>query len=453
MKRYRYRSLLIMGLLAAAGAGPARAESATPADKKPAPEEKPAVPATAPAAQDAAAAPAKPSDPRDQEIQDLKKIIQDLQKRVEGLEKRPVPPAQPAEPPTTTQPEQPATPPATPAPTPDTTGAQPASGSATFLPNISAIGNIIFGAGDTRRIPNRGRFNFDEFEIAFQDAVAPKLRYDVFLSADKGDKWKIGMEEGYLTATALAPGLSARLGEIRVPFGKFNPLHSHVWPFITQPSASTAFLGPDGLIADGGVAEYILPIKGMFAQAQVGAWQTASDTEQHLGFTGGGEGAYSGRLWFGKELSRDKELELGFSRYEGNGDVKDFGRRRIAINGMDFTYRLYPGQGKRILFSAELMDHQTDELGSIKDRLGGFAYMAYRMNQFWEWGLRGDYTKFPYPLPGYDAGGSVFLTRYLTEQTSLRLQYQYMNSPHLGTGNALYFQILFGSGPHTHPLQ
>ena len=50
-------------------------------------------------------------------------------------------------------------------------------------------------------------------------------------------------------------------------------------------------------------------------------------------------------------------------------------------------------------------------------------------------------------------GGSLFFTKFITEQTSLRLEYQYTNSPLLGTGNGIYFQILFGSGPHAHPLQ
>ena len=373
-------------------------------------------------------------DARDLQIEELKKVIEQLQSRVEELEKRPATP-----PPADT----------TPPPAPGPAGA----GGATFIPNISAVGNIVFGAGDARRVGNRGRFNFDEFEIAFQDAVAPKLRYDVFLSAEKGEEWKLGMEEGFLTATALYPGLNARVGRIRVPFGKFNPLHTHVWPFITQPSAETALLGPDGLISDGALLEYTLPTKGFFVRGELGGWQTSSEAEDGLGFAAGELGAYSGRLWLGKEMGRDHELELGFSRYQGRGTVADIGRRRVALNGVDLTYRAYPGPGRTFKASAELIDHQTDVPGGDAHRLGGFVYVVYRMNQFWETGARADYTKFAYPVDGYDWGGSLFLTKYLTEQTSLRLEYQYANSPLLGSGNGIYFQILFGSGPHTHNLQ
>lgn len=436
-----YVPAVVVGVLAGSWVGSsARAEEPAP----------PAQPAPAQQGQ----APAQ--DPRDKKIEELERKLEGALKRIEELEKRgqPAPAQPPAEPP----PPEP-----TPAPTPAPSSG--GGGAASLIPNISAIGNLILGAGDTRRVPNRGRFNFDEFEVAIQDAVAPKLRYDAFLSAEKAEEWKVGLEEGYLTATALYPGLNARLGRIRTPFGKFNPLHSHVWPFITQPSAEGALLGPDGLISDGAVLEYNLPTKGYFAQFQLGAWQTSSETEDGLGFGAGDKGAYSARLWLGKEVGKNRELEVGFSRYQGSGDVEpmgkgaasassvQFGRFRKALTGMDLTYRFYPGAYKRLQLSAELMNLTTRLPGDDQNAPGGFAYAAYRFSRFYEAGVRGDYTRFPYPVDSYDWGGSLFLTKYITEQTSLRLEYQYTRSPLLGTGNGIYFQILFGSGPHTHPLQ
>lgn len=430
-------SAAVAGLLASGLPAAARAEGApAPSPSPPAAEAPKAEGQTAPRAPQA---PAAAQDERDRKIQELEKKLDDALRRIEELEKAKGTP-------TPAPPETPPTP-----PPPAQSGG--AGGGATLLPNISAIGNITFGAGDTRRVPNRGRFNFDEFEIALQDAVAPKLRYDVFLSAAKDSGWKLGMEEGYLTATALAKGLNARAGRIRTPFGKFNPLHPHVWPFITQPSAAGALLGPEGVVGDGAVLEYTLPTRGYFLRTDLGAWQTTSDTEKGLGFAGGGPGAYSGRLWFGTEMGRDRELELGVSRYQGRADVAGFGRRMESLTGVDLTYRAYPGSNKRLMMSAELIDHQTELPGDDKNRLGAFAYVTYRPNQFYEGGARLDYTRFPYPIDSYDWGGSLFLTRFITEQTSLRLEYQYTRSPLLGTGSGIYFQILFGSGPHVHALQ
>jgi hypothetical protein len=316
------------------------------------------------------------------------------------------------------------------------------------------VGNLIFRGGDRSTIEGRGRTHFEEFELAFQDDVAPGLRYDAFLSAAKDEDWKLGLEEGYVTATRLAQGLSARIGRIRTPVGKFNALHPHSWPTISQPSVITAFMGPEGLVSDGAVLQYNLPVKGMFARAELGYWGTTSEKENGLGFGGGNNGAASGRLWLGKEVGKNKEFELGFSRYQGRGDIRGVDGKMKSLTGLDITYRAFPASYRRYLVTGELLAHSSDRLGrGNATRLGGFLEAAYRMNRYWEAGLRGDYTKLPYPLNGREWAGSLFITKYLTEQTSLRLEYQYGNSTLNGNGSGVFLQLLFGSGPHTHALQ
>jgi hypothetical protein len=444
----RFHSMAVLaGVLAAGAAVPVRAQEPTntPAPTPAAGEQQPGVTGAAAGAPAAVGMP----DPRDKEIAELKRIVEDLRKRlsdsealksvVEELMKRIE----------KLEAERPAPTPEPPQPQPEPSR----GGGATFIPNISAVGNLVLGAGDTKRVPNRGRFNFTEFELAFQDQVTAKLRYDVFLAAAKEEEWSVGMEEGYLTATALIKGLNARIGRIRTPIGKFNRLHPHQWVFITQPSAVTAFLGPEGLNSDGAVLEYNFPTKGFFARAELGAWQTASEAEDGLGFGGGENGAYSGRFWLGRELGRDKEIELGASYYWGNGPINDKGNFKKSVKGLDLTYRAYPSTGRRLIVSAEAFSHNSRVFGSTESRVGGFIYAAYKPNPFWEFGARGDYTRFPFPIDDREIAGSLFVTKYLTEQTSLRLEYQYTDSPLLGTGNGIYFQILFGSGPHTHSLQ
>lgn len=405
-------------------------------------------------AQEKPAAPAPAGDARDREIQELKQLIQQLQKRVEDLEKKPAPEMPPAQPPA---PEPPAA--ATPAPAdqaPPPAPTAPSGAGATFLPNISAVGNIQFRGGDTSRTGNRGQFNFDEFEVAFQDKVSPSLRYDIFFSAAKEEEWKLGMEEGFLTAERLATGLRARLGRIRIPFGKVNPTHPHQRIYIDTPAPIVAFLGPEGVVGDGANVEYLLPFKNVFAHVELGKWETTSETEDGLGFNGSGRGAWSGRLWLGREVGRDKELELGFSRYMGKGQIAT-GRgpgRDLAVNGVDLTYRSYPGSYQRILLQAEALLHETEDVpGSTRRRFGAYALGAYRWNQFWEAGGRADYTQYPFPIDGHEWAAHLFLTKYITEQTSLRLQLTHGQAPDVGGYNQILFQVLFGSGPHTHPLQ
>lgn len=378
------------------------------------------------------------ADPRDQKIEELTHIVDELRRRVEELEKRPAP--TPAAPET--------------APPPATAPPAPAGGAATLLPNISAVGNVIFRGGDTKGTEGRGRFNLEEVELAYQDRVAPNLRADFFMSAEKEADWTAGIEEGYLTWSNLLgmKGLSGRFGKLRTPFGKLNPTHPHTWRFVDQPSVITAFLGPDGLNSDGAAVQYLLPIKGLFANLEIGRWQTSSDAEDGLGFGGTGNDAWSGRLWFGKEVGRDRELELGFSRYQGTGTPDGFNHEtRLAINGVDLTFRAFPSAYRRLLIQAEAVQHQTT--GGGKTRWGGYLGGALQLNQYWEVGARGDYTQFPFPVDGHESAVSAFLTRYLTEQTSVRVQLRHGSRPEDGTFNEAFLQFLFGFGPHSHLLQ
>jgi hypothetical protein len=333
--------------------------------------------------------------------------------------------------------------------------AAPARGGATLLPNISGIGNVIFRGGP-EGTEDRGRFNTQEVEIIFQDRVAPNLRADFFLAADKEEEWSVGVEEAFLTWSNPfgMPRLSARLGKVRTPFGKLNPLHPHQWRFVDQPSVITAFLGHHGLNSDGAMLQYLLPVGDLFANLEIGAWQTRSEAEDGLGFAGFGRDAFSARLWLSRALGREKELELGVSHYQGSGtpegldDVRD-----LALNGIDLTYRAYPGGDRRIVVQGEAIRHHTSGPGQNRDRWGGYLDLAYRPNRYYEGGIRGDSTRLPYPQDGQESAISAYVTRFLTEQTSLRFQVRHGSRPEQSGFTEVFVQFLFGFGPHFHLLQ
>jgi hypothetical protein len=461
MTRFTHAALAA-GLIVLAWPGlTARAEEAPhapPAEKAPAAAEKApetgdaaaaAADKKAPAAKkDKAAAPAPAAapgdeDPRDRRIRELEDLVRRLNTRVDQLEK--------VSPPTT--PPTPPTPEAA-VPTPEAGPVPAQAASATLLPNISVIGNLHFAGGDQGFTEHRGRFFLDEFEVGIQDAVAPGLRYDAFITAG-GPDFGLSIEEAYLTASHLGPGLTARAGVMHIPFGKFNPLHSHQWLYTDEPAVIRALLGPGQLIGDGAVLEYLLPVKGMFARAEVGRWETFAGFDDGMGFNGGGNGAWSGRVYLGKELSRSKELEVGFSRYQGRGkNGIDAGPNQdLAVNGFDVTYLSFPGQSRRILLQGEFITHDTGEFAGSKTRLGGYLTAAYRMSQFWEAGIRGDYTQYPFPIKGHETGVSLFLTKFITEQTALRVQLTHGSAPGFSDYNQIMLQLLFGSGPHSHNLQ
>ena len=405
----------------------------------------PAAPAPAVAALAAdAAEPAVPATPEER-IKALEERVQQLLDRIDQLEKKQAPPA----------PEAPAPPPEAPTePTAPTETPPAPTGGATLLPNISAIGNFKFAGSDSKGTAGRGKFRLAEFEIGLQDRVAPNLRLDAFLSSEQAEGWRYGVEEAYLTWTNPlgVKSLSTRIGKQRTPFGKLNPQHPHTWLYVTQPSVITALLGPDGLNSDGILGQYLVPIGGNFLNLELGRWETASQAEDGLGFAGGQKGAYSGRLWFGKEVGRDRELELGLSHYNGSGDVQGIGHTRLQINGLDFTFRSYPAAYQRLLLQGELIQHSTGGFNA-HPRVGGYLTLAKRFNQYYEGGLRGDYTRYPYPTPGHESAASLFLTRFITEQTAVRLELRHGARPEDGGFNEAWLQILTGFGPHSHNLQ
>ena len=60
---------------------------------------------------------------------------------------------------------------------------------------------------------------------------------------------------------------------------------------------------------------------------------------------------------------------------------------------------------------------------------GGYLDLAYRPNRYYEGGVRGDSTRLPFPQDGQESAISAYVTRFLTEQTSLRLQVRHVKLP------------------------
>src|SRR5258706_443009 len=128
------------------------------------------------------------------------------------------------------------TPPTLPPPdAPPPTPPQPPSGASQatnyFNPSISVIGNFLAVAGHNE-VENLPVANVRESEVGIQAIVDPYARADFFLSyGEEG----VSVEEGFLTFTSLPAGLLAKVGRIRVAFGKVNTLHLHVLPWPDQP--------------------------------------------------------------------------------------------------------------------------------------------------------------------------------------------------------------------------
>ncbi len=235
-------------------------------------------------------------------------------------------------------------PPATPtpaaAPTPDIPPPQAGSGGSQttnyFNPSISVIGNFLAVAGQNRveSLPNA---SLRESEVGLQAIVDPYGRADFFLSfGEEG----VEVEEGFLTFTSLPAGLLAKVGRMRVAFGKINTLHLHVLPWPDAPLPIVNLLGgEEGWIGTGVSLAKLLPLPGD-TFSEITAQVFRGDSAGLFVAEKRSDLAYNSHYRVFRDLSDSTNLDLGFSYGQGpNGTAADAVTRLEAI---DATFRWKP---------------------------------------------------------------------------------------------------------------
>ncbi|MHB9025861.1 MAG: hypothetical protein ACYC7E_17110 [Armatimonadota bacterium] len=330
--------------------------------------------------------------------------------------------------------------------TTDTEPAPPAR--ASLNPDISVVGNI------TGMLANEGldedtHLQLDEIELVVGSKLYPGVRGDLVIAG--GADESAGVEEGYLTAerlTRVAP-IGARVGIIRLPFGKTNPLHPHSLPSIDSPSVVENLLGE--FRGNGFEVVALLPThSNLFLQAQLGRWTNLGEPSEGAGF--GGDKAFTlGRIWAGMPLPHDAELEIGASGAQGKGVFDEGTSTRagdITLFGADVTWRKWlPGE-RRLLVQGEYISRKQDFRSN-----GYFLLGAYRPSHYYEFGARYDWSEFADDNSVHASAVSLFATKFLSETTYLRLQAKHGADRDGQNFTELSMQIVFGFGPHAHALQ
>ena len=125
----------------------------------------------------------------------------------------------------------------------------------------------------------------------------------------------------------------------------------------------------------------------------------------------------------------------------------------LSLEGIDAAYRRFPASSQRIWLQGEFIVHNTWLDGDPKARFGAYFFGAYKWSDFYEMGGRLDWTQYPVGFSGTESAGSLWITKFITEQTSLRAQYTHAVSPIVGSNDQIFLQLLFGSGPHSHNIQ
>lgn len=322
---------------------------------------------------------------------------------------------------------------------------------ACLLPDISVIGNIKGTLADDGIDAETNRsLQLDEIEVVMGSCIYPGVRADLVLAA--GAKEEAGVEEAYLTVAQFAPGVpvGARLGTVRLPFGKINPQHPHCLPFVDTPSVISDLLG-DEFRGNGFELIGLAPVRcPFFLQAQLGRWKNLEDPYEGAGFSE--ENAFTlGRVWTGTAIGPHTEIELGASGAEGDGaydpETETY-LRNVSLVGGDFTLRTWLSGERRLLLQSEYIARDQ-----YVQSHGYYVLGTYRPHPCYEIGSRYDWSEFADDNTQHESYVSLFATRFLNEMTYVRLQAKHGTDRDGESVHELLAQVVFGFGPHVHLLQ
>ena len=419
------------------------------------------------------------SDVNTQNTAALEQRIRDLEDRVIALEGKirtmesaaqPAPKTQPAPTPEAAQvPSQPAAVPAPPSPqlgvNQPTTGQLPVYGGASAAakvlnPDISVIGDFIGAVGGNSAPPGATLTPFPslemhESEIGMQAIIDPYARGDFFFSfGEEG----VGLEEGYITFTALPAGLVAKAGKMRAAFGKVNLMHNHVLPWVDRPLVTTDLVGGEDGIDDAGFSvERILPApKGVFLEAtgqvfrgdsgDVFQHQQRSDlsTVEHLR-------AY-------RDITESTNLDLGFSYARGHNNTTTSipGDFTTQLYGIDSTVRWKPLRRSiyhSFVSRTEFIWSQRHQLPNEQRAFGFYSSGDYQFARRWFTGARFDWSERSRFAHLTDKGAAATLTYWPSEFSQIRGEYRFTHYAENRDSNELLMQLVFSLGAHgAHPF-
>ena len=231
----------------------------------------------------------------------------------------------------------------------------------------------------------------------------------------------------------------------------------------------------ESLNGDGGYLSYLLPTKSVFSQLDLGFWsvsETPEDidaqqnpTQKIIGVPGAefADRFVTARLWTATDAFGGT-MELGGSAARGGGNPYNLTapgaespftvKPTTQLTGLDFTYRRAQTGASRILIRSEYVRHYQEDAGQhFKRGTDGFYVLAdKRFGEFQSIAARYDESGFPF-ANGKERAVSLIATRQLTEQTYFRLQGIHGDRPDKKGFNEIWFQWVWGIGPHTHNLE
>jgi hypothetical protein len=333
-------------------------------------------------------------------------------------------------------------------------GGLPGRTAQSFNPDISAIGDVLFHAGQNDQGVEKNQFLFRELEMAFGAAVDPYGRADFFVGVDEQDgEFAVDVEEGYFTLDTLPYDLKARVGKFYSVFGKANQFHTHAMPWVDHPLVIRHFFGEEGMSEPGAELSWLVPNPWKIYMELTGQLQSNRNPVSFAGDEGD-DLMYVTHLKNFFDISRASAIDVGGSLATGRNARTGEGRQ-TCLEGLDLTYKWRsPEQGlyKSLTWMNEILLSQREQgEGDTVDSYGLYSSLEYQFSRRWSVFGRYDYSQFPQDNDSHETAYTPGLTFRQSEYAFWRLQYTHTDgsgAPATGSRDELFVQLDFGIGPH-----
>ncbi len=309
-----------------------------------------------------------------------------------------------------------------------------------FNPQMAIIGDFRGTLRDTS--DEERKFDFNEIELNFAADVDPFAKaFLVIAIANEDGETITEVEEGFLTYSNLAKGLSGKVGKIAAAIGRVQRNHSDQLEFLEYPFVIQDTLGDEGLRAGGASFSYLFP-GDRFHELTVELLDPAEDGPLFMG------SSLANPVWIGHyrtffDFSEDLSAQLG-ATYAGGPNGED---GTANLYGADYTMKWSPGsKGKSAILEAEAYWSNPNSKGRATT-FGGFASLSYQIMPRWFLTAKGDYSE----LPGTEdirRGTSLGVTYRLSEFQHWRLEFQRITSNFEDSRNVLTLQFQWLIGKH-----
>jgi hypothetical protein len=318
-------------------------------------------------------------------------------------------------------------------------------------PDISALGQVLLTNPADPQIHGGKSWGLSlgETELVMDAALNPYSKGMFIFSI--GEK-ELEIEEAYATIFQGLPlNLSVRTGKFRCPFGKWNAVHPHAYPFIRVPhvlSPEEAGLLPGGeSFNDVGVElSSLIGIRGNWTT------QFTGDVLQGDSFhpdTSAQKPAWLLNASNFFQIGEKWACEIGGSLSRGTVDPAAGTQAKIV--GVDFKTQHTSATGRKWITSGEWIRRWFDGSGSVAHHSadGFFIFSDYQFSIRQNAGvIYEQYRKAADPSRVWNSLKPFWGFRLLEESTVLRASYEWEWTRSDKTARTAEIQFLFSMGPH-----